>query len=55
MKYRNNSMNIFHITALYNNFNIICKNIEFEYINLKDSYGWSPLYCAVRESNSDSI
>jgi hypothetical protein len=23
-----------------NNFNIICKNIRFEDINLKDNYGW---------------
>jgi ankyrin repeat protein len=34
-----------------NNFNIICENIEFEDINLKDKDGWTPLYCAVRESN----
>jgi ankyrin repeat protein len=37
-----------------NNFNIIRENIEFEDINLKDPSGWTPLYCAVRESNSDS-
>jgi ankyrin repeat protein len=34
-----------------NNFNIICENIEFEDINLKDTSGWTPLICAVRESN----
>jgi ankyrin repeat protein len=37
-----------------NNFNIICENIEFEDINLKDIDGWAPLYCAVRESNKYS-
>jgi ankyrin repeat protein len=37
-----------------NNFNIICKNIEFEDINLKDSCGWLPLFCAVYESNRHS-
>jgi ankyrin repeat protein len=34
-----------------NNFNINCENIVFEDINLKDISGWTPLYCAVRESN----
>jgi ankyrin repeat protein len=37
-----------------NNYNIICENIEFEDINLKDVNNWSVLYCAVRGSNRHS-
>jgi ankyrin repeat protein len=37
-----------------NNFNIIYNNIEFEDINLKDIYNWSPLHDAVVESNRHS-
>jgi ankyrin repeat protein len=37
-----------------NNFNIVCENIEFEDINFAKTSGWTPLYCAVRESNGDS-